>query len=96
VRFLVADVLNPPQAAGQRDGAMQLVREDDCGGTGVGVGVEDRLAQGAGATVGKVQDGERARGEPVFQRLQPAQDANSPGVFPGMASPPRTSERPCH
>src|SRR5262249_35407986 len=47
-------------AAGQSDGPAQVGGDADHVGAGIGVGVEHRLPQRAGAAVGEVQDREGA------------------------------------
>ena len=60
-------VVRDAQLAAQRDGPMQATGEPDQVGTGVEVGVEDRLPQRIGAAVGEVVDREGAQDGPILQ-----------------------------
>jgi hypothetical protein len=79
------------RAAGQGDGALQPAGEADSVGPGVGVGVEDGLAQRAGAVVGQVQDGEGAGQRPVFEYVEVEPGAGGRLGCPAASSSPRRS-----
>src|SRR5262249_29666552 len=66
-----AEVVGDAQlAAAQRDGAAQASGEVDRVRPRRGVGSKDRLAEGAGAAVGEVQDREGAGEGPVFEQVE--------------------------
>src|SRR5262249_54094667 len=73
-------------AAGQGDGPAQSRGELDTIVLGLGVGVEDRLPQRAGAVVGEVLDQERAGDGAVLQRLQPGDVARPRPPRRGVAA----------
>src|SRR5262249_3019658 len=64
-------VLDQQLAACQLDGAAHAFDEDDGVGAGIGVGVDHRLAERAGAAVKVVGHGNCAGQGAVFQCLQP-------------------------
>jgi hypothetical protein len=70
-RTLDVEVVGDLQlAAGQGDGPVQTGGEGDHVGAGVGVSVDDGLAQRLSAAVAEVQDRECAEHGPIFQAIQ--------------------------
>src|SRR5438552_1517157 len=60
--------------AGEGDGALHFGGEVDRIRAGVGISIQDRLPQRAGAAVGEVQDREGAGQRSVLQNLQPGHE----------------------